>query len=454
MKKPNAKLLAATSLALIAITLMVTASYAWLNLSGSPALTGIQINIGGKGTIMIAPNVSEDVDGETVNYPGKFTETLNLAYSKNYSYLGNLAGLKPVSTSDGINWFMYPASLQGDEELTPESYTRDSVLKYANVLSGEMSEDELEGSYVYLDFWVVSPLDNCSLRISAANETEGSYCMALPKVEKDTTSDSGFVLKEDDEAAAAVRVGFLVNSQNVTDSASMTAYARSDCYLEEYSVLKGNYPEKNQAVSDESAYNFTIYEPNGDKHNNIGVSYVLTDKGLTYTSCSDGDYAVTRPIGFSDGQAVISDVSDILTVQKSNTWKTDANGETLLSQMFQSVVYGMRNETGISQGDIMNRFYEEALKGTYTAYLNRGKFFNNTKLLYYAGNGTVTTQKDMRNLEYNTCTGSAVVVKLEKDVPQRIRMFVWLEGQDIDCVREASLESLAIGIEFAGSTND
>ena len=43
-------------------------------------------------------------------------------------------------------------------------------------------------------------------------------------------------------------------------------------------------------------------------------------------------------------------------------------------------------------------------------------------------------------------------MNLERNVPQRIRMYVWLEGQDVDCVREAALENFAIGIELAGST--
>ena len=42
------------------------------------------------------------------------------------------------------------------------------------------------------------------------------------------------------------------------------------------------------------------------------------------------------------------------------------------------------------------------------------------------------------------------IVKLEKNFPQRIRMFVGLEGQDADCVNSAADAGISINIEFAG----
>jgi len=39
---------------------------------------------------------------------------------------------------------------------------------------------------------------------------------------------------------------------------------------------------------------------------------------------------------------------------------------------------------------------------------------------------------------------------LEKNIPQRIRMFIWLEGQDPDCIGFADSVPFAIGLELAG----
>ena len=39
----------------------------------------------------------------------------------------------------------------------------------------------------------------------------------------------------------------------------------------------------------------------------------------------------------------------------------------------------------------------------------------------------------------------------EKNIPQRIRMFVWIEGQDVDCTEEAIALDFAMSVELAGS---
>ena len=51
-------------------------------------------------------------------------------------------------------------------------------------------------------------------------------------------------------------------------------------------------------------------------------------------------------------------------------------------------------------------------------------------------------------------TDDVYIVRLEKNVPQRIRMFVWMEGQDADCVNSAEASSFAFRIELAGSHAD
>ena len=51
-------------------------------------------------------------------------------------------------------------------------------------------------------------------------------------------------------------------------------------------------------------------------------------------------------------------------------------------------------------------------------------------------------------------TDDVYIVKLEKNVPQRIRLFIWLEGEDVDCVNSASASAFAFRIELAGSNAD
>ena len=64
------------------------------------------------------------------------------------------------------------------------------------------------------------------------------------------------------------------------------------------------------------------------------------------------------------------------------------------------------------------------------------------------------SQDAMSSIELSGATEDVVLVHLEKNVPQRIRMFVWIEGQDADCIKNLSNVSFALGLELAGSKID
>ena len=65
-------------------------------------------------------------------------------------------------------------------------------------------------------------------------------------------------------------------------------------------------------------------------------------------------------------------------------------------------------------------------------------------------NGKVSSE----NVEKVATAGAAdnaVIVTLERNVPQRVRMYIWLEGQDGDCVNSVAGKNIAINLELAGS---
>jgi hypothetical protein len=57
----------------------------------------------------------------------------------------------------------------------------------------------------------------------------------------------------------------------------------------------------------------------------------------------------------------------------------------------------------------------------------------------------------MTTVERAGATIDTCIAQLEKNVPQRIRMFVWIEGQDVDCIGSKGDISFTMGVEFAGS---
>lgn len=458
MKRSYSKMIASGFLTLVSILLVVSVSYAWFTLSGTPALTGVDINIGGTNTIKVAPDITAEVEGETVHYPGAFSDTLNVKECDSYSYLNNLFGLTPVSTADGLHWYMPSAASHMDvtEERLLSDYVLDNKLSYGNILKTDKdaSEKGNEGSYAYIDFWMVSPQDDCNVRLSIGDKEEGSYVIGLPRAKEDAASQTGYSLDEEDQlVSSTVRVGFLVNTDKITDNLPMQTYVNSEEYSSLYKELKGIYQEKGKTIPFDTDYQFTIYEPNGDLHSSKGVSYIQTKKGLEYVDCKDGDYVVTNPIGYENGKAVIADVAEQLTVQKKNTWKLADNGELMLSQIFQSALLNLDLD-GASEEDVTSLFYKEDWMNPYSSYVERGSFIKNTQELYLAGNDGVTKAKNMKYIAEANTTEQAIIVNLKKNVPQKVRMYVWLEGQDVDCVRETAAEYFAVGIELAGSQHE
>ena len=449
MTKVYTKLLLTLAALVVSLVMVVSVSYAWMTLSNNPVAEGIQITVGGGNTILVAADLTREVDGKVYHYPGTFDGTLNFAQNASYAYLGEYSGLTPVSTADGINWFI-PAYydltdpevqngtvLSGSMKSLSE-FELDQTLKYAN-LSGDEAKMASRGSYVYLDFWVVSPGADYTLRVSTGEDSGGSFVIGLPSVTENT--DGGYGLSSEENASeACVRVGLLANPGYITDE-TMWYYQNSPGYSTQYTRLRGNYPEPGASAGDSSAYRFTIYEPNADLHPAINGE--------------QGNYLVTRPVGLVDGMVTPVDVGSSLTVQTGSVWADALTGEgTQLQQRFITAAFDPSFQN-LSTDEMTRKFYNEYLQAQVSPYVDKGLFVKNTENLYNAVGTGGTADAAFLGEEYtSTATDDVYIVKLEKNVPQRIRMFIWLEGQDADCVNRAEASSFAFRIELAGSHDD
>lgn len=438
MKKTLLKLIAVVMALVLSVVMVVTMTYAWTTLSTAPIAEGIQISIGGGNTIMVAPNLVKTVNGETYCYPGFFEDTLNFSRYDEYAYLKTLAHLTPVSTSDGVNWFIPEYYDILDEEvlngtasvgvLKPVSeFTVDSYLEYANITNTDINS----GYYIFLDFWVVSPTSNCTLRVSSGDDS-GSYLVELMSPVKG--ADGSFTLSELNESvAASARVGFLVNPDYVTDE-TMMYYQQSYAYSDQYKKLRGTYGMQGEKWYSDS-YRFTIYEPNGDVH----------------PDGTDGVYIVTSPLGLTGDNIVYTDISDRLTVQFQNRWNTSADIGISLEEVFYTAIAGKNID---SEQEAKNELYNKYLQGNYAPYITRGDFIVNSGDLYtYYSSGNIVDESELYAASKGGATESTYIVSLEKNVPQRIRMFVWIEGQDTDCTAVDAVD-FALGIELAGSNQE
>ena len=300
----------------------------------------------------------------------------------------------------------------------------DTTLTYANLLADD--ESAAKGSYLYVDFWVVSPGSRYELRVSTSDEASGagSYAADLPMV---TESEDGTlaVTYPQQPASESLRVGFLVNQNAALDSEE--AYKKSSDFDRRYTVLMGDYQEPGGLTSALYSYNrFHIYEPNGNSHS------ALKDHIR--------DYIITFPLGQNNGVVQGVSVGDSLSVQMKSSW-----AENMVNDRFSAC-------KGESSAPAVQAQLRKDLAGR-SDYVNKGKFVKNTETLYAKAGEDHTVPGDiLEQMDKAGANESNSIVTLERNVPQRIRMFIWLEGQDADCVSGASVSGFAMRIELAGST--
>lgn len=375
--KPILKITAAVLLVLAAASLVGAATYAWHILSVAPEAGGMQITIGAAKVIQVAPDVTA-VDGS--HGPGTFGDTLDITKDANYGYLNGLAGLTPVSTADGVHWYLPQYGNAADGMEGPTAFTEDENLAHAN-LPAEQAAAAQEGSYYYMDFWVSAPED-FNLRLAAGDsKNAGSYALTLPLPQK--SAEGVWTLSYDDTGLAAqkcLRLGFLTGLD-----------------------------------SDEGT-SFLIYEPNG------------TD---------DGTYKVTRP---KSAAGETGDIRGHLTVQQTSQWKQES-----LNNAFAQFVAADKDLLNMEALALARQFYTKELGGQYRPYVTSGQFYQRAADLY------VNAASAPASALTSGAAADGVILRLKANEPQRIRLFVWLEGQDADCINDAQNALLGIHLELAGS---
>lgn len=464
MKKNHIlKLTALALMVIMSLTVAVTSTYAWLTMSSSPVLEGLRVTVGGDNTIKVAADISAKTeDGTTVHYPAAFTEHLNLSLYSQYEYLGKLAGLSPVSTADGVNWFLPTYYKSSDLEVQNgnaaagtirpvQDFERDTALQHANLT--ELA-DSRAGHYVYFDLWVVSPSGDCDLRVATGTDPDddsGSYVIALPDLSKG--ADGSFALNENaSSVAASARVGFLVNTTPLSGksgtTALLSAISENSNTGGSYNSLRGVYAEKGSSTQNfHGSESFVIYEPNADCHPG---------------SASDGSYIATYPVGVdANGKGKEQSVFTHLTVQKQSTWKADGTGKSLLAGQLEAALFQFKPQLGEEKMNALTAeqaaelFYTKYLQGQYSFLVQKGHFFPKSTALSTRLDPTTRTIESSVLNTYETAgaTEDAVIVRLERNVPQRIRVFIWLEGQDADCTGATENLRFAVNLQLAGANS-
>ncbi len=440
MKKIYPKLIAMGILLSLSISVVAMASYAWMVLSSSPVVSGIQVAIGGGNTILVAPDMTAaDPDGDILHYPGPFRDKMNFRQWDSYAYLQKIGTLMPVSTVNGVDWFLPSYYTSNDEEvvkgyassgmLKPLSeFKMDSELSHANLVrdGGEEEDKMRQGHYAYLDFWVVSPNADFTLRIATGDESSGTFVIDLLEPVR---SGDGYTLQyPKGTASSTVRIGFQANPYQLIDG-SMEAYTQTTAFDDRFTSLRGMYPEPNSGTAYFDEQTFIIYEPNANSH--------------PHDADLDGQYVITEPIGWVNGSAQTVNIREQVTAQNSSLWIKSETGYAL-EERFQTAIFNYKDQiSSLSAEEIGNLFYNQYLQGQIYPYIDKAEFYPDTNTLY-------ANAENPDAIKMSTVTEDAEIIDLQQGIPQRIRMFIWLEGQDVDCVDMASKCAFAVNIELAG----
>ena len=491
MQKFKMKLIAAGVSVTVALVLLVSASFAWFTTSTAPEISGIHIGIKAQRTLLLSR------DTETLDFNQYIDLTDDFAY---------LTPLHPVSTVDGINWFIPTYNEESGALNDPDDFILDDKLEYANVttlagvsllpdgtpdihdrssmydpnnpgqlkaasdiseLTGRALQERSDlGYYVYADFWMVTEEDNgCRVRLTVPHydtrsqledeEIEqgsyGSYVLQTCELVEGEDGNSVALLSR--KAETSMRVGFLLNPD--TDTAAMIT-----------KMNQANGTSLDAYTYSPLAKKFLIYEPNAEKRSaankplggetedggNDGrkVDYIVGYK-FNSDSYENGMYFATQPImavtkirtnpdtGANEnyiGGTPVNIPTDRLLIQKSSEWELDTLKETL-----ENGEKPDSNDVAYPMGGFLNT---TSVYDTLNADTNSENEINNESRI-----ADISTES---GAGHSDVAGSSVIVTLKKDTPLKIRLFVWIEGQDVDCWNDIAAGSFIVNLELAGES--
>ncbi len=428
MNKNKTKLLMAAVMLTLSVVLLAGASLAWFTMSTSPEVTGMQVTLFTDRALLVAR--------DELNAEGELTFDQSISLGDLFE---DLAPLKPISTADGVNWFIPEYHPTTGELLSPAEFKLANIDVNANVKmvyadGSPLSEADAfiagnNGYFVYCDFWLKTEYeDGCDVTLSAPNivlgnrdnahleswETDlnhrhhgvfGSYALAMyEKNEDEATNTANPVYRIDNNVQTALRIGFIIYDENGNPE-------------DRFVIYEPNADQRSSAIG----------KPAGGELGNYVHGYEIeTDQATGEpTNYLSDTYIPTRPIGLgTDGKGTLVDIApDDLIVQLAGKWDLEKVKKKVMA------------------GETPNSMDVDTF----------GRFVKNTSALlaqpnYYNFKTTTTLEMDLGS--------SSTVVHLGSEEAKKIRMFIWLEGQDPDCWNDIASGSFVVNLEFAAQTDE
>lgn len=483
----------------MAVALLSVATYAWFTLSTNPEITGMNFTVSAQKSILI----SDELNGEY----GKYLP-LDWGIDENSVPLP----LVPVSTVDGLNWFVCRYDALGNVLNQKQNITyTDSVyqryyndqfeyLRFPDGGNGSRPKDNSDTSkysdgnfweetkirnfYVYEDVYLKTTADEVKVRLASGKGGQSDPNEELEGQYRYGTYVLGYRMGEDEQgkptislyeggSETSVRVGFLMVEEYDTDGNPVRDFTEKGKFY----ILEPNADRRSDAAkNDAETYNADRYVTDFNAKTQIASLFGLADEESPEAAWlrAGGKYIPTYPIRLRkaadsdaddliDGKTSEERVSekleskDNLTVEKK--WTVDEykalaiDGKAMTfpakNRMVMTSASWKKGENDPVLG--LNTDGKPIFDTRNVAKL--GSFVKNDSL-FTSGRDTVNDfwYADLNVLTANGANTSDIsqdLLTLKEGKIVQMRIYFWLEGQDIDCWNDIADVDFLANLEFA-----
>lgn len=476
----------------VSIIVLVMAAFAWFVLSTNPEIKGMNFRVNADQAILVSQDGKDFSNSEDLSE--KFAD---------------VGALVPSSTVDGLNWFVCKYDLSGNVLQKPDDTfgTQFQYLRFpngGNVANATKSEGSASGSedgntsqqagaegtagtgetekekcyYIYTDIWLKTQEDETEVYLSVPSNLD--YGKG-DRTENDTNKPDE---TEKDHYGSYVMSYHVDKDENGKKTIQLTDRGSETCARVGFQVLDEKNGDNEPAEIKTSAVttnNFYIYEPNADRRSEADKTsdeynadeYVAGFNAKEFFdekdfASADGSYIPTFPIQVNEdtlkelGSAlknITGDYDDTVT-----KWNFDGEGaregfkgyDGNISVFPADHLLAQRSSTWKQPTDAAVR--EQLSKNTFNSTMigSMGRFLVTAQLYGKLGlkNSLSNSNNDYSQVQLDSSDESArstgPIVTLTKNTPQKIRLYFWLEGQDVDCWNDVADTDFLVNLEFVG----
>ena len=420
MKRSNrVKLIGALVVLLAVAALTVAGTFAWYTLSKKGELNGIGVSFQSDGDewpfyiIQQPTTMSETMTTEDILALPGWKKDLVLAEVEdaqgNYHSIQDSYQLRPVSTSDGVHW--YTANYGSDGAVI--GLDLEELNAIANInrqnLNPVGTGSEIPANYLYYyDMWIKTESAKHDYELHLGNPINMQNISAEEIVNGFGTYVFPGLIPEDDpdyatkshasyDASTCIRMGFLIYDQ-----------------------------AESGLVKDETPGQFWIYEPNSDLR-------ATAFKDFQGTEGQHNSYAYQENMVYVFGDT-------------DGTKKKVVEHEGIplgtMSTVLPKYIEGVGNAIGHTE---YQTFEDKTIQQLHSTRNSDGEITDLGEFISLREGG------ERPGYEGIDTPG---MVTVQKGKPQHIRVFIWLEGQDVDCWNSTLTGQMDIHLEFRGDAAD